>query len=166
VEVSSRWSAGDLGREALLEMGQDLHSSYKGPMYDHKGLISAKSYYSNYALRFPDDAKVRDMAGKLNLIEEQLAHKQYSIGRYYDRTDDPAAAEMYYNQVIQDWSASTAAQRARARLDQKTDGKLPAGPRKLNQKMFDGMCDFLDHWFGLTWIFPSKTANENSATNP
>ncbi len=166
VEVSSRWPTGDLGREALLEMGQNLHSSYKGPLYDHKGLTSAKSYYANYALRYPEDAKDRDMAGKQNLIEEQLAYKQYSIGRYYDRTDDPSAAEMYYNEVIQDWSASSAAQRAQARLDQKTDGKLPEEPKKLNRKMFDGMCTFLDHWFGLTWIIPTKTANENSGDLP
>ena len=162
VDVSSRWPTGQTGQQALLEMGQDLHSSYKGPAYDHRGLISAKSYYSNYALRYSDDAKTRDIAGKLTLIDEQMAYKQYLIGRYYDRTDDDAAAEMYYGKIQENWPGSNGAQRAQARLDERVDGKLPPEPKKLNRKAIDGIGDFLDHWFGVTWIFKPKSVSESA----
>jgi outer membrane protein assembly factor BamD (BamD/ComL family) len=162
VDVSSRWPTGETGQQALLEMGQDLHSSYKGPAYDHKGLASAKSYYANYALRYPDDAKTRDMDGKQKLIDEQIAYKQFLIGRYYDRTDDDAAAETYYNQVLENWPDSNGAQRAQARLDERVDGQLPPEPRKLNRKVVDGVGSVLDHWFGVTWIFKPKTTPESA----
>ncbi len=162
VDISSRWPTGQTGQQALLEMGQDLHSSYKGPFYDHRGLNSAKSYYANYALRYPDDAKARDISGKQTLIDEQMAYKQYLIGRYYDRTDDDAAAEMYYGKVMNQWPDTNGAQRARARLDERVEGKLPSEARTLNRKAIDGIGNFLDHWFGATWIFKPKSVPESA----
>jgi outer membrane protein assembly factor BamD (BamD/ComL family) len=45
----------------------------------------------------------------LNQINEQLAYKQFSIGRYYQKTGNKQAANFYYRMVIDNWPESTAA---------------------------------------------------------
>ena len=114
--ISSKWSTGQIGVEALLGMARCKHAAYKGPKYDSSALISAKSYYENYRLRYPQKAKELDIDERLKQIEEQLAYKQFDIGRYYHRTGGRQSANFYYQMVIDNWPDSVAAKMAKKEM--------------------------------------------------
>jgi len=150
-EISSRWPTGQMGKESLLRMAQGLHSAYKSPKYDSSSLLSAKSYYNNFKLRHPQLEGEHEIDDKINTIDEQLAYKQFRIGQYYDRTDSPQAANIYYQYVIDSWPDSAAAKMAKAKVEQ---NNAPAAEtaekdRKLGRKLFDAGNNFLDKWTDL-----------------
>ena len=108
-EISSRWPTGQIGRDALLGMARCKHAAYEGPSYNATDLISARSYYEKFKLRYPEDAKEIDVDGKIERIDEQLAYKQFSIGRYYDGVGNKQSANFYYRMVLDNWPESRAA---------------------------------------------------------
>jgi len=118
-QISSRWPSGQIGNDALLSMARCKHAAYKGPKHDASNLISAKSYYENYKLRYNEDAEKFDIDERLKQIDEQLAYKQFSIGRYYQETGNKQSANLYYQMVLDNWPESTAAKMAKAAVSEK-----------------------------------------------
>lgn len=122
-EISLEWQTGTIGRDALLGMAQAKQNIYdsnpvkRRPYYDAGCLRSARSYYERFRLLYPEDAKKINVDEILNQIYEQLAYKEYTIGRYYQRTDHPQAANLYFNMVVSDWKGSSAAKMAKDILD-------------------------------------------------
>ncbi len=119
-QIQTQWPTGQTGEDALLGMGRCKHAAYKGPNYDASGLVSAKSYYENFRLRYPQDAEKFDMEKRTGQIDEQLAYKQFSIGRYYQRTGSKQAAFFYYRMVLDNWPNSTAAEMAKRSMDKES----------------------------------------------
>ena len=116
-QISSKWPTGQIGRDALLAMARCKHAAYKGPRYDASNLISAKTYYENFKLRYPEDAQKLDIDAKLKLIDEQMAYKHFSIGLYYQQTGSREPASMYYQTVADGWPESTATKMAKQQID-------------------------------------------------
>lgn len=116
-QISSQWPTGALGRDSLLGMARCKHAAYRGPKYDASSLVSAKSYYENFRLRYPDDAVKIDVNGRLKQISEQLAYKRFSIGRYYQKTGNEQSANLYYRMVLDNWPDSAAAKMAKTAMD-------------------------------------------------
>jgi len=153
-DIASRWPTGQMGQTALLEMAQSLHSAYKGPLYDHSPLASAASYYTNYKLRYPEDGKAREIDKQIDMITEQTAYKQYSLGRYYYRTGDHEAARYYFRYVADTWPGSTAARMAGAWLKMEPQQMVEQArrDRKPVHKAVDVTGRFLDKWFGIQYV--------------
>lgn len=145
-EIADRWPTGETGRSALLRMAQSLHAAYSGPQYDASVLHSAESYYNDFISRYPEAARDLEIGRTLELITEQIAYKQYSLGFYYERTGKPSAAEMYYNKVITDWPDSKAGQMAQARL---SPDAPPAVKKTFRRRAVNTAGGFLDSWFGI-----------------
>jgi outer membrane protein assembly factor BamD (BamD/ComL family) len=118
-EISSRWPSGQIGKDALLNMARCKHAAYKGPKYNGSDLISAKSYYENFKLRYPEYAKEIDADKILKQIDEQLAYKEFSIGKYYQKTANDQSANLYYQMVVDNWPGSAAADMAKAAMKEK-----------------------------------------------
>jgi tetratricopeptide (TPR) repeat protein len=124
-EISLEWEMGPVGRDALLGMARNKLAVYNKPpehkrhFYDASCLRSAKTYYGRFKLLYPKDAKEIDVDETLSQIEEQLAYKQLSIGRYYQKTGDRQSANLYYDMVVNDWPDSKAAQEAKELLTRK-----------------------------------------------
>jgi len=116
-QIQTKWPTGRTGEDALLGMGRCKHAAYKGPNYDASGLISAKSYYENFQLRYPEDAEKLDIEKKIGQISEQMAYKQFSIGQYYQRTGSRQAAFFYYQMVVDNWPNSAAAEMAKRSMN-------------------------------------------------
>jgi outer membrane protein assembly factor BamD (BamD/ComL family) len=115
-DVSSRWPTGQVGRDSLLGMARSLYSGYRGPKYDLKTLVSAQAYYQEFKQRYPEYAAQMDVDRILNGIEEQLAYKYYSIGEYYERTGSKQAANIYFQEVIDSWPKTAAAESASKKI--------------------------------------------------
>lgn len=121
-EISSRWPTGQLGKDALLSMARCKYAAYKGPKYNGSNLISAKSYYENFKLRYPEDAKEIGADKILKQIDEQLAYKEFSIGKYYQKTANDRSANLYYQMVVDNWPDSTAAKMAKDAMNEEESG--------------------------------------------
>jgi outer membrane protein assembly factor BamD (BamD/ComL family) len=102
-DISSRWPTGQIGKQALLSMATTMYAGYRGAQYDATGLISAKGYYQSYQSRYPEDSAKIGVDKILAQIEEQIAYKQYSIGRYYQHVSVKTGAVLYYDQVVSTW---------------------------------------------------------------
>lgn len=118
-EIQTRWPTGQMAKDALVGMARTKYAGYRGPAYDGSGLISAKSYYENFRLRYPEESQKLQVDDILLRISEQLAEKQLGIARYYDRTGSTGPANMYYQEVVDNWPQSKAAQTAKEQLSKK-----------------------------------------------
>ena len=123
-QISLQWPTDQIGKDALLNMARCKHAAYRGPKYNVSDLISAKSYYEIFKLRYPEDSKKFGIDERIKQIIEQMAYKQFNIGRYYQRTDNKQSANFYYQMVVDNWPESTAAKKAKAAMsDKKSNGK-------------------------------------------
>lgn len=116
-EISSQWETGQIGKDALLAKARCKYAAYRGSDYDASNLISARSYYENFKLRYLEDAEEIGVDKKLKQIDEQLADKQFSIGQYYQKTGNRQSANLYYEMVVRNWPNSMAAKMAKERLE-------------------------------------------------
>ena len=121
-EISSQWQIGQIGKDSLLGMARCIYAVYnknpehKRAFYDASGLRTAKTCYLRFKLLYPKDAQEIGAEEILKEIDEQLAQKNYIIGRYYQRTDKRQAANLYYDMVIKDFPDSKAAEMAKQML--------------------------------------------------
>jgi predicted negative regulator of RcsB-dependent stress response len=118
-EISMRWPTGEIARDALLAMARTKYAAYRGAVYDGSSLISAKTYYENFRLRYPEEAKKIQVDEILARISEQLAEKNLLIAKYYDRTGSDGPANMYYQMVVDNWPQSKAAEKAKEKISKK-----------------------------------------------
>jgi len=91
----------------------------KRALYDASPLRSAKTYYGRFKLLYPKEAKEIGVDEILSQIDEELAYKQLTIARYYQKTGHRQAANLYYDMIVSDWPNSEAAQEAKEMLNKK-----------------------------------------------
>ncbi|OHB57173.1 MAG: hypothetical protein A2173_05490 [Planctomycetes bacterium RBG_13_44_8b] len=115
-EISWQWKTGEIAKQALLSMAKCKHAAYKGPKYNASCLDSAKTYYENYKLRYPQDVEKLGIDEILKQINEQAAYKQLSVGRYYQKTGNNLAANLYYQMIINNWPETESAELAKEAL--------------------------------------------------
>lgn len=118
-EISMRWPTGEIAKESLLAMARTKYAAFRGPVYDGSSLISAKTYYENFKLRYPEGAQELKVDEILTRISEQLAEKNLLIAKYYDRTGSAGPANMYYQLVVDTWPDTKAAQTAKEKINKK-----------------------------------------------
>ena len=123
-EISDIWESGQIGKDVLLGMARCKYAAYKGPKYDASVLIgqpfsveSAKGCYEEFKSQWPENTEEIDEI--LKEIDEKLAEKQFSIGRYYQKTGNKESAYHYYRMVIRDWPDSKAAEMAKQMMGAK-----------------------------------------------
>jgi len=112
-EISWQQQDAQTAKEALLAMARCKHAAYNGPKYNASHLRSAKSYYEDFKVRYPEDAAKLNVDQILKEIDEQIAYKQFCIGQYYQSAGKTQAANLYYDMVIRNWSETKAAQLAK-----------------------------------------------------
>ncbi|MHC4456158.1 MAG: outer membrane protein assembly factor BamD [Planctomycetota bacterium] len=114
--ILQQWETGEMGEKASLGKARCKHAAYRGPKYDVSNLISAETHYENFSLKYTTDAQKLGVDKILEQINEQRAYKQFSIGRYYQRTDSQASAIFYYEMVLNNWPNTKAAEMAEQML--------------------------------------------------
>ena len=137
-EISLHWQKGPVGRDSLHGMARcklavyNRHPEHKRSLYDASCLSTAKSSYERFGLLYPEDAVEIGAYKKVREIDEQLANKQLTIGRYYQKVGNIQAANLYFDMVVKDWANSKAAETAREMLAKNRD--LAAEPEAASEK--------------------------------
>ena len=127
-EIASYWETGPIGKRALYRMAEDNLAAYNLPpearraYFDASKLSTAKTYYQKFLLLYPEEAKQNEVPGKIEQIDELMAYKQYTIGRFYERTGERRAAHLYFDMVVQNWPKTEAATLAKEALEENGDG--------------------------------------------
>ncbi len=91
-------------KETLLRMARCKHISYRGPKYDASTLIIARNHYEELItnkdlIKLLSGREKNRIEEEIKKINEQLAYKQFCIGRYYQKTGKKLAANSYYRMV-------------------------------------------------------------------
>jgi outer membrane protein assembly factor BamD (BamD/ComL family) len=134
--AANRWPTGEMGQESLMGMARSLELAYKGPKFDGKVLISSKSYYSEYLKRYPESAQQLNLTEKIVELNEKLSQKELLIANYYARTGSTAAADLYYQRIINDWPATAAVATAEQKLPEiKKELERQAQPSSKKKKI-------------------------------
>ncbi|MBN2589462.1 MAG: outer membrane protein assembly factor BamD [Sedimentisphaerales bacterium] len=113
-------------RDALLGMAQAKHAIYdknpesRKPFYDASSLRSARSYYEMLKTYYPEYAEQAGIKEILNIISEQMAYKELSIGLYYQKMGNIQSANLYFDMVINNWPKSKSAEIAQNKLNENT----------------------------------------------
>ncbi|MHC4664993.1 MAG: outer membrane protein assembly factor BamD [Planctomycetota bacterium] len=121
-------------KEALFRMARCKHLAYKGVEYDVSDLTGrafserspydgAKGCYEAFKSRYPQEAQRLQVDETIRGINEELALKDFTTGRYYQKTRNKQAANLYYQMVIRDWPGTKAARMAREMLVENLSGK-------------------------------------------
>lgn len=135
--AANRWPTGELGKESLLGMARSLENDYRGPNFESKPLEGSKGYYTQYIERYPESAQQMQLEQKLDKLDENMAEKELTVARYYERTLSYGAAGIYYEKIAAQWPDSSAAKIAQAKLPTikklDTESKMPK-KKKFNWK--------------------------------
>jgi len=91
-------------------------ASFPGVEFDDAALIEAEERFTQYLAQYPGLAEQEGIGQILQQIRSQRAAKEYSIGRYYEKTKHVEAAVFYYRSTSENWSDTIAAAQARDRL--------------------------------------------------
>ncbi|MCK6485289.1 MAG: outer membrane protein assembly factor BamD [Phycisphaerae bacterium] len=115
---------GRFERHALLRSAQAANANFPGIPFDDSSLLEADERFRRFAAQFPDAAAAEGVDRLLGEIRHKRAEKEFSIGRYYERTKSPRAAIYYYRFVLEHWADTPFGAQARQRLV--ALGALPA----------------------------------------
>jgi outer membrane protein assembly factor BamD (BamD/ComL family) len=102
-------------------------AEHRRHFFDASRLTTAKSYYQKFKLLYPEDAQELSIDKIITEINEQLARKQLSIAKYYQKIGKRQAANLYCDMIIRELPDTEAAQTARKLLGK---GSLPQGQEK------------------------------------
>jgi outer membrane protein assembly factor BamD (BamD/ComL family) len=110
-----------LVKRALLSSIDSKIKGYIGPKYDSTGLEEAvksvekaRSYFPELRTSMPDEPDELDHT--LDLIDDQLAERTYTIGEYYRHAGNVGGAKYYFEWVTKRWPKSTWNKKAEEQL--------------------------------------------------
>lgn len=107
---------GQYHRVAMRRSGESALARFPGVQFDDADLLEAEVYFQDFLRRYPTYAADAHVPQTLARIKESRAQKDYTIGRYYERTGKINAAAFYFRVILEKWPATTWAVKARQRL--------------------------------------------------
>ena len=103
-------------RPAARKSADASLASFPGIEFDDAALIEAEERFTRYLAQYGVAARQEGVGQILQQIRATRAEKEYSIGRYYQKTKHLDAAVFYYRSTCRNWPDTTAAIQARRRL--------------------------------------------------
>jgi outer membrane protein assembly factor BamD (BamD/ComL family) len=123
-EIASYWETGPIAKQAIYRMAEDNVAAYnryppaKRSHYDASKLTTARTYYEKFLALYPQEGKEKEIPEKIRQIDEQMAYKQFTIGKFYARTGKRQAANLYFDMIVRNWPKTEAAVLAREALEE------------------------------------------------
>lgn len=88
----------------------------RGPDYDQGATQEAKEQFEEFVQQHPDAVLSRDAEKTIDQLKEKEAESSYNIGRFYEKQKAYGSAEIYYNEVLENYPNSPWAGKAMERL--------------------------------------------------
>jgi len=101
---------------AYYLIGLNYYEQISDVERDQKITLQAKTALQEVARRFPASEYASDAKLKLDLVEDHLAGKEMEIGRYYERSGKWIAAQIKFQNVVENYQTTSHAAEALYRL--------------------------------------------------
>ncbi len=126
-QLVNEYPKSPLLHSALLASIDSKMKSYIGPEYDFKGLEEARATTRKTLQMFPERlvSTGDELYQTLDLIADQEAERDYTVGSYYRRAGKVVSAEYYFGKIVAKWPKSEWAAKAKVQL-----AELAEMPRK------------------------------------
>ncbi len=111
-----QYPSGKYVQLAALRTAASAEAAFPGIRFDDHPLIEAETRYQQAQAAYPAYAQRENVGQRLDGIRQHRADKDLEIARWYERVQQPGAAEFYYRLVLRDWPGTLAATEARSRL--------------------------------------------------
>lgn len=115
-QLAREYPRGRYAQFAMFRSALAAGNASAGILYDDRPLIEADERYRQLQDAFPTYAERNGVGVLRAAIRDRRAQKDYSIARWYERTDQPDAARYYYRLILRDWPDTLSAEQARSRL--------------------------------------------------
>jgi outer membrane protein assembly factor BamD len=133
-QLTNTYQQSVLAPDAYLRIAQLRASLVAGPLYDQAQTKDSITYFEDFMILFPGDAKIASAADGLDKMKVMLAESKMKIGDFYFyKRDNYTAARVYYNEAITSYPDSAVAEQAKKRLaavDAKASGETGPEPKK------------------------------------
>lgn len=107
----SQWA-----RYSLKRSADSALASFGGIQYDDAALIEADFRYRDYLNKYPVSGEQEGIGLLLQQIHESRGRKELAVGDYYAKVEQPRAANIYYQYVIDHYPDTVAASIAIQRI--------------------------------------------------
>ncbi len=114
--LAQEFPRGRYTRLALLMSAQSAIARFPGVRFDESALLEARERFLVFDDRYPEHAEQENVDSLVRRIDETMAEKHLTIGKWYSRQKHPTSASVYYQKVVDRWPESAAASEARNRL--------------------------------------------------
>lgn len=111
-----RFPKHDLAAEAYLEIGRTYLTECQVSSMDADLLDLAEVNLRKFRTAFPREKRIQEAEALFTEMQELFAKNLLEIGRFFEKTHKPAAAEIYYSKVVAQFPKSQAAFTARDQL--------------------------------------------------
>ena len=101
---------------AFYLIGLNYYEQISDVERDQKITLQAKTALQEVSRRFPGTEYASDARLKLDLVEDHLAGKEMEIGRYYERSGKWIAAQIKFQNVVENYQTTSHAPEALFRL--------------------------------------------------
>ena len=119
-----------LAPEAYFHIGKSYYLQSDRAEYDQSAANRAALAFTDFLSRYPKHENAKEAEDTLKKIQAEQARGLWQLAQYYDRKQhNPAAALVYYNDLIAKFPNSTYASQAKPRLEEiKKQATLPRPP--------------------------------------
>jgi outer membrane assembly lipoprotein YfiO len=115
-KVVSRYPDSDWSAAAKFQIASCRASLSKGASYDQGSAQEAKDKFEELVKEHPDAVLSMDAQKNINQIRDKEAEASFTIGRFYEKQKAWDSANIYYNDIINNYTQSPWAAQAAARL--------------------------------------------------
>ncbi|MCG3126709.1 MAG: hypothetical protein CHACPFDD_01562 [Phycisphaerae bacterium] len=115
-QLAREYPRGRYAQFAMFRSALAAENASAGILYDDRPLIEADERYRQLQDAFPAYAERNGVGTLRDSIRDRRAQKDFSIARWYERTDQPDAARFYYHRILRDWPGTLSAEQSRSRL--------------------------------------------------
>ncbi len=135
--ILDKYPASNLADDAQYQIGYAWYQASSDPEYDQSAAQKSIEAFEDYIVRFPKSEKVAQAKDYIELMSAKQVRGSLNIAKFYETQNNPKAAYIYYNEVVQKSPDSKEAQEAKKRLQAlrpivKDDLNLPDLPEDEN----------------------------------
>ncbi len=115
-KLIEEYPTGELVDEARYQIALvSFKMSHKAP-YDERSTDEALTQFSRFVKEHPQSDLVSESLEAIQALQDRKAEKAFKTAQFYEKQGKEAAAQLYYNQVVEQYGKSPWAQQALERL--------------------------------------------------
>jgi outer membrane protein assembly factor BamD len=115
-KVLERYPKLPIAEEAQFQIGAAYQAEAQRAEYDQNNANQAIAAFTEFLVRYPQSARVEDAQNRRAGLKQEQSKGLFQIAEFYEKRQNPKAASIYYNEVIEQNPRSDWANQAQKKL--------------------------------------------------